>query len=200
MTSLSTDSSYNDCREHRLARPVVMEISLPPLFISARTHTHRFKQFWEASTKQHAFSSAKFGNIPPLLQPLPRVSPGSWDLGRNWLWKLEILPSKKEKTTAKLVLFFPEGKKRYVYWAKLWTKSKSITFRPAGYFSLPDYLWIWYVKALKLCWNTIMQITRNSAGMAWLLTLLFSQYQASDLISTGIHKVMQDFLYSFMFL
>lgn len=32
-----------------------------------------------------------------------------------------------------------------------------------------------------------MQITRNAAGMVWLLTLLFSQYPASDLISTGIH-------------
>lgn len=45
-----------------------------------------------------------------------------------------------------------------------------------------------------------MQITRNAAGMAWLLTLLFSQDQASGLISTGIHKAMKDFLYSFMFL
>lgn len=33
-----------------------------------------------------------------------------------------------------------------------------------------------------------MQITRNAAGTAQFLTLLFSQYPASDLISTGIHR------------
>lgn len=42
-----------------------------PLSIRARAHTHRFKQFWEASTKQHAFSSAAFlkRSTPPPSPP-----------------------------------------------------------------------------------------------------------------------------------
>lgn len=136
-------------------------------YARARIHTHTdLNNSGRHPQNSMPFHQLSFWSIPPLLQALPRVSPGSWALVMNWLLKLEILPFKKRKPPQNLYSFSPRKEKRDVCLPKLWTESKSIAFKPVGYLSLPDLLWIWYLKALRLCWNTIMQITRNAAGMA----------------------------------
>ena len=155
-----------------------MEISLS-LFIHERAHTHtfRFELFWEASTKQHAFSSAKFlkHSTPP---PTPPEShPRKLSFSHESIVEIRDIAFQKRKPAQNLYFFPPRKEDRDVCLLKLWTKSVSIAFKPAGYLSLPDLLWTWNPKAWKLCWNTVKQITRNAAGMAWLLTLLFSSTQ-----------------------